>query len=176
MGSEQEMHHEEETADSGEARERAGSKTGSRPTWQIRSIEGQIVNAGGEMSLSGDVTMNAAFSGATMNIQSHLESASDAADEVPHGDERQRAALVQLVQELRVELEKASQQHGEETLKLAKRLDALMQEVAEEKPDAEMVTITGKGLKRAAANLATVLPTVVRIATEVVNQAGLLVR
>lgn len=176
MASEQEMNHPEEASSADEDRERAGSRDRNRPSWQIGRIEGQIVNAGGEMSLSGDLTMNAAFSGATMNIRSHLESATNAAEQVPHGDDTQRTALLQAVEELRMQLEQISQQHSEEVLKVAKRLDALVQEVAEEEPDAEMVTITGEGLKRAAANLAAVLPTVVRIAGEVVTQAGLLVR
>lgn len=151
--------------------ERAG---GDRPTFEIGSIEGQIVNPGGEMTL-GDVTLNAAFGQATMNVKSRLESATEAAGAIPHAEEQERQRMVQLIEELRVQLETLSQQHAEEALKVARRLDVLMEEVQDEEPDPEMVAISGEGLKRAAENLAGVLPAVVGIALDIVKQAGLLV-
>lgn len=157
--------------DAGAARRTAAD----RPTFEIGSIEGQIVNPGGEMTL-GDVTLNAAFDQATMNVRSRLESAAEAASAVSHGEEQERQKMVQLIEALRAQLETLSQQHAEEALRVARRLDVLMEEVQEEEPDPEMVAISGQGLKRAAENLAGVLPAVVGIALDIVKQAGLLVR
>lgn len=100
----------------------AARKTAAdRPTFEIGSIEGQIVNPGGEMTL-GDVTLNAAFGQATMNVRSRLESAAQAAGAVSHGEEQERQKMVQLVEELRAQLEALSQQHAEEALKVASGL------------------------------------------------------
>lgn len=167
---------EEQARDPSESTPKDDEKAIPRPTFQIGNVEGQIVNAGGEMSLSGGVNLNAAFSGASQNIQSHLAGATEAANNVNHGEAGQREELTQLVQTLRAELEKAAEQQQEEVLKVAKRLEALMEELQARQPDKEMVTITGEGLKRAAANLAGVLPAAVRIASAVVSQAEVLIR
>lgn len=161
----------EETPDAGSGKE----SRRDRATFDIGRIEGQIVNPGGNMSF-GDVTLNAAFDHATMNIQSRLQSAVQDAEQVTQGADEERAELVHMVRDLRAELERAEEQHQAEVLKVAKRLEALVSELKEPKPDTEMVSITGEGLKRAAANLAEVMPTVLQIATQIVAHAGVLVR
>ena len=51
---------------------------------------------------------------------------------------------------------------------VAKRTDKLVKELAEDKPDREMVDTMGQSLKRAAENLAGALPLVLPIATQIV--------
>jgi len=167
---------EEDARQPAESTPEEDEKVSPRPTFQIGNIEGQIVNAGGEMSLSGGVNLNAAFSGATQNIHTHLANATEAADAVQHGGADEREELAQLVRELGKELETAAEQQQDEVLKVAKRLEALMEALEEREPDSEAVKITGESLKRAAANLAGVLPAAVRIAGAVVTQAEILAR
>ena len=67
---------------------------------------------------------------------------------MPHGDEAQKRSLLQLVAELEAALAQAPPEHAAAVAKVARSLAHLSAEVQDEKPDKEMIRITGEGLKR----------------------------
>jgi hypothetical protein len=88
--------------------------------------------------------------------------------EIRTDDQNARKELEKLIGQLSDALQKVpekSQEHAEAVAETAK---VLVETAKAEKPNKAMVQITGEGLKRAAQNLADVLPTVVTIAGQIV--------
>jgi methyl-accepting chemotaxis protein len=113
-------------------------------------------------NLSGD------FRGAIVNIKSTLTNVQQSVGEIRTDDQNARKELEKLIGQLSDALQKVpekSQEHAEAVAETAKML---VETAKAEKPNKAMVQITGEGLKRAAQNLADVLPTVVTIAGQIV--------
>jgi hypothetical protein len=131
---------------------------------QLHQPKGEVVT-GDKIEMSGD------FRGALVNIQSHLENAAQTIRNLPATDEAHKTELVTLIGELKSELVKLPKEKAQDAEKVASRVEALAREAGEEKPDEEMIAITGESLKRAARNLADVLPMVIPIATKIIAAA-----
>ena len=57
----------------------------------------------------------------------------------------------------------------DDATKVAKRVEALVDEVKENKPDEEEIKTRGESLKKAAENLAGIVPIVLNIVTQIVS-------
>ena len=120
---------------------------------------------GDSIDLSG-----ATISNSNVNVKAKLDNVTQNIGTLPQADEATKQALEQLVVHLRAELEKATQAgHAEDAEKVSNRTDALVTEAGKSKPDKEVIEFNTESLKRAAGNIATVLPTVLAIATQIVE-------
>lgn len=114
-------------------------------------IRGDVVN-GSKYVLSGN------FTGAIINIESHMERVTQTITAAPLADGRDQVLLLQLVADLRAELEQVPPQHATAVTNVASRLQGLMAELG--RGDREMMTLMGESLQRAAAELGDVRPAV----------------
>jgi hypothetical protein len=169
----------------------ASARTPPGPTFNISGdIHAGQVNIGGAQAFTGPVEvdmrettisqlgevvtgdrieMPGDFWEALVNVKSRLDSVSQTIRTLPHVDNFYKQELVRLIDDLTKQLEQAPEDRIEDAEKVSKRMEALAGEIDSEKPDKEMVEITGESLKRAAQNLADVLPTVLTIATRIVS-------
>jgi uncharacterized protein YlxW (UPF0749 family) len=104
-----------------------------------------------------------------VNIKNKLENATQTINNMPHADSSEKQALQALVEQLKAELEKAPPELSNEAEAVAQTTEALMEDASAEKPNKTMIEITGEGLKKAAENVAAVMPTVLTIATQIVK-------
>lgn len=122
-------------------------------------------------NLSGD------FRGSIINIESTLENVQQTVGQMSAGDENTRKELQELIGQLSKELKKkVPPEKKEQAEAVAITAKALVDQAKEEKPNKTMVQITGEGLKKAAQNVADVMPTVLTIATQIVMAVGKLVK
>ncbi len=129
----------------------------------IDQPQGDVV-AGDKLDVSGD------FRGANVNINSHLDTAVQTIETMPHGDDTQRQDLVKLIEELKGQLAQISKDRVEDAEKLSRRLESLAREANEDEPDREMLEIIGDGLKQVARYLEDILPAVVTITAQIVKR------
>ena len=126
---------------------------------------------------SGDTfDMSGDFRGAILNIRSVLNNVSQSIGQIPNVDDSAKDELKKLVDQLNEALQKAPQDKAEEAEAVALSAKMLVEQASAEKPNWPMVKITGEGLKAAAQNLATVLPVVLTIATQIVVAVTKLLR
>jgi hypothetical protein len=114
------------------------------------------------------------FPDATRAITSRLERATQTVGGASM-DETRRSELVRLINDLREQLVQAPAQRIDDAEKVSKRLEALLREVAEKKPDKDMIDITAESLTRAAQDVADLLPAVPAICariTDLVKELG----
>lgn len=123
---------------------------------------GSVVE-GDEMVMSGN------FEGAIVNVKSQLDGVTQSIGALPHGDPEEREALAQLVEQLKEQLANVPPENVTDAQRVSRRVEALVEEIDEAEPDEEMVEITARRLKRAADNLAKVVPAVLPIATDIVS-------
>ncbi len=95
---------------------------------------------------------------------------------LPHADEAAKAELQQLIAQLNDALQEAPEDKAEEAEAVAQMAETLVETANSEKPNKMMVEITGDGLKKAAENVAAVMPTVLVIAMQIVTAVANLVR
>lgn len=117
---------------------------------------------GDKFNLSGD------FRGAVLNIKSTLTNVQQSIGEIPSTDESTKQELESLVEAMKQALEAAPADKQEEAQAVAESAKMLVETAKAEKPNRTMIEITGEGLKKAAQNLAEVMPSVVSIATQIV--------
>jgi hypothetical protein len=134
------------------ARKSTGIHTGN--------IEAGIANIGGNQTLSGPVILN---------INSQLGNTLQKIDSLNSASTEDKEALTGLVNQLKEALAKAPAANADDAEKVARRVDAMVEEAAAPKPDREMLQITGESLKKAAKNIAGVMPIVLTIATQIVQ-------
>jgi hypothetical protein len=128
------------------------------------------VEGGIHLGDSGDTfNMSGDFRGAFVNIKSRLENVSQTIGTLPDGDPSTKAELERLVEELNEALQQVPPDKAEDAEAVAQSAEALVETATQEKPNRTMVEITGDGLKKAAQNLANVMPTVLTIATQIVH-------
>lgn len=153
----------------------------SRQEFNIDKIDSEISNVGGKMDFkdkvdfsqkSGD-TYSGTFTG-NVNIKSKLDNVTQSIGALPHGDPAEKQELQALVAQLQEQLSQLSEAHAADVKRVTNRLEALVSELEAEEPDEEEVQITGESLKRAAKNIAGVMPTVLQIATQIVKHAAML--
>ncbi len=121
-------------------------------------------------STSGDTfTMSGNFQGAIINIKSTLTNTTQTVNATPTLEPDLKEELTQLLEQLQEVLTQVPEDKGEDAEAVAQTAEALIESATTENPNKTMVKISGKGLKQAAKNLAAVTPTVVTIATQIVN-------
>lgn len=121
---------------------------------------------GDQFDMSGD------FRGAIVNIKSTLTNVQQSIGDIETNDEAAREELSNLVTQLEEALEATPPEKTEQAEAVAQTAEALVQQAAVEQPNQTMIKITGEGLKKAAENIADVLPTVLGIATQIVLSVG----
>lgn len=120
--------------------------------------------------VSGDqFTMSGNFSGAILNIKSILSNVSQSIGAAPGGDTASKANLQALIEQLSAELQKVPAEHAADAEQLAKRTESAVAEATKATPDKEDAEYSLSRLKKAAENIAAVLPTVLPIATQIAD-------
>ncbi len=114
-----------------------------------------------QFKMSGD------FRGAIINIKSTLTNVQQSVGAIQTNDENARKELEKLIGELNEALQKIPETKHEQAQAVAETAKALVDTAKAEKPNKTMVQITGESLKKAAENLADVMPTVVTIAGQI---------
>jgi methyl-accepting chemotaxis protein len=114
------------------------------------------------INLSGD------FRGSIVNIKSTLTNVQQSVGQIRTDDQSARKELEKLIGELSEALQKVPEKNQEQAEAVAETAKALVDTAKSEKPNKTIVEITGEGLKKAAQNLAGVMPVVVPIAAQIV--------
>ena len=117
---------------------------------------------GDKFEMSGD------FRGAILNIKSTLNNVQQSVGDIPTDDISTQQELQELIGQLNEMLQKAPPEKHEQAEAVAETARALVEQAADEKSNKTMIQITSEGLKKAAQNLAQVMPSVVTIATQIV--------
>jgi hypothetical protein len=107
-------------------------------------------------------------SGANINVKSTLEHVTQSVDALP-GDQATKDELTRLIEQLAAELQKVPADKAEDAAQIAKRAAAAVEEAEKPQPDKEDIQYDLERLKKAAANIAAVLPAVLPIATKIVE-------
>jgi hypothetical protein len=130
--------------------------------------EGNIDNRKGTFVSGDQFNVLSTFSGAILNIKSALNNVSQNIGAAPIGDPSSKARLQALIEQLSAELQKAPAEQAGEAEQAAKRAQSAVAEVTKPKPDKDDVEYSLTRLKKAAENIAQVVPTVLPIAVEIV--------
>jgi septal ring factor EnvC (AmiA/AmiB activator) len=112
--------------------------------------------------------MSGDFRGAIINIKSTLTHVQQSIGEIRSDDETARKELETLIGQLSEALQKIPTQNQEQAQAVAETAKVLVDSAKAEKPNKTMLQISGEGLKRAAQNLAEVMPVVATIAGQIV--------
>lgn len=118
--------------------------------------------------MSDTFNMSGDFRGAIFNIKSTLKDVTQTVNMLPHADQRDKDELKRLIEQLNEELQKAPSDKTEEAEAIAESAKALIEAANKDKPNKAMVQITAEGLKKAAENIAGVMPSVIVIASQIV--------
>ncbi|MBP1468933.1 hypothetical protein EYB53_024710 [Candidatus Chloroploca sp. M-50] len=131
--------------------------------------EGNIDKRKGNFVSGDQFTMSGNFSGAILNIKSTLTNVSQSVGAAPHGDAATKAQLQALIAQLSAELQKVPAEQAGEAEQAAKRAESAVAEATKPNPDKDDVAYSLSRLKKAAENIAQVLPTVLPIATQIAD-------
>jgi hypothetical protein len=135
----------------------------------ITHIAKQIIIQG-DAQMSGDTfNMSGNFSGAILNIKSTLGNVIQTTNNLPNASDEERQELQKLILDLQAELSQAPPEMAKEAEAVAQTAKALVDTANAEQPNSTLIQISGEGLKKAAENLAAVMPTVLTIATQIVT-------
>jgi septal ring factor EnvC (AmiA/AmiB activator) len=115
-----------------------------------------------KFSMSGD------FRGAFINIKSTLTNVQQSIGDISTDDLDTRKELEKLIEQLNDTLQKLPVEKQEDAQAVAETAKALVDVAKSEKPNKTMLEITGDGLKKAAQNLADVMPAVLPLASQIV--------
>lgn len=113
--------------------------------------------------LSGD------FRGANLNINSTLTESSQMIQNISDGNEVVKNELVDLIDELKKILAEVPKDLAEDAKTVAWAAEELIKARTLETPNSTRIEITKEGLKKAAINLASVMPTVLVIAGKIIE-------
>jgi hypothetical protein len=127
---------------------------------------GGHVHVGGQQSY-GDV-YSGDFRGAILNVRSTLANVTQSIGRITGADQSAKEDLKELVDQLTAALEKVPPGRAEDAEAVATLTESVVEQASAEKPNKALMQITGDGLKKAAENIADVLPTVLGIATKIV--------
>jgi hypothetical protein len=115
------------------------------------------------------ITISGNIQNSNLNIKSTLANVQQSIGEIKAGDEASRQQLQDLIVQLNQALENIPQNLKEEAEAVAASAQMLIENAKAEQPNKTLLHISGEGLKKAAENLASVAPTVVGIASQVVT-------
>lgn len=108
-------------------------------------------------------------SGSIVNIDSMLEQVNQTVGSASHFDESAKKQITGLVEQLKAELQKVPAEKKEEAEAVAESAKALVEAGAKSQPNKATIQITAEGLKKAAENIAGVMPNVLTIAAGIVK-------
>ena len=108
-------------------------------------------------------------SGSIVNIDSMLEQVTQTIGSASHFDDSVKKQVKELIEQLKAELQKAPTEKKEEAEAVAESAKALVEAGAKSQPNKATVQITAEGLKKAAENIAGVMPNVLTIAGGIVK-------
>jgi ABC-type transporter Mla subunit MlaD len=114
------------------------------------------------------ISINGNFSNVVLNIKSTLTNVQQSVGAMSTVDETARTDLQHSIEQLSQALEQIPPSLKEEASAVATSAQMLVDAAKAQQPNKTMVQITGDGLKKAAANLAQVAPTIVVIAGQIV--------
>src|SRR6266542_1442941 len=121
-----------------------------------------------ESLMADRIDMSGDFRGAIINIKSTLTNVQQSIGEIRSDDETARKELETLIGQLSEALQKIPAENQEQAQAVAETAKVLVDSAKAEKPNKTMLQISGEGLKRAAQNLAEVMPVVATIAGQIV--------
>jgi hypothetical protein len=107
--------------------------------------------------------------GSIVSIKSRLENVTQNIDAIPNADQATKDELKKLLEDLTSTLQTAKPENAREAAAVAKTAERLVSDAGEEQSDKSMVQISADGLKKAAQNIASVLPEVLPIATKIIT-------
>src|SRR5574341_176831 len=122
-----------------------------------------------EVVIGDKVEMSGDFRGGIINFKSHLENAAQTIEAISFVEESNKVELLKLIQELKSVLAELPEEKAVDAEKVSSRVAALARESSGVNPDKEMMRMTGESLKRAAKNIADIIPSVVPIATQIIT-------
>ena len=118
--------------------------------------------------MADNIKMSGDFRGAIINIKSTLTNVQQSIGTMQTEDPEARKELEKLVGQLSEALQNVPENHKEDAQAVADLTQSLVESANTEQPNKTTLQITGEGLKKAAQNLAEVMPTVITIATQIV--------
>jgi methyl-accepting chemotaxis protein len=119
--------------------------------------------------MSDTFNMSGDFRGAIINIKSTLRDVTQAVSTLPNAKESSREELTRLVDQLNDLLQKIPPEKVDDAQAVADSAKALIDAANKPKPNKTTLKITADGLKKAAENIAEVMPTVAVIASQIVK-------
>jgi len=122
-----------------------------------------------DTNTSNTYDMSGDFSGANLNINSSLENVTQTIGMLPNANEEVKAELQQLVSQLQETLRQVPPENEDEAEAVAELTETLLDTANKERPNKQLIQITGEGLKQAAKNLAAIVPDVVKISGAIVS-------
>jgi len=106
--------------------------------------------------------------GSVINVDSILENVSQNISAISRCDSNDKGSLQLLVNKLKDLLKSVPDENKSDAEKIANRVDTAIKEVAKDVPDKELVEFSLNGLKKAASNIAAIIPSILPIATQIV--------
>lgn len=128
---------------------------------------GGTQNIGEVQVTMGDNINISNVSNSILNVKSTLTNVIQHIDSISSTDQSTKDELKRLLGELSTLLQQAPSDKAEDAAKVAKRAESAVDEVSKPQPDKELVAFNIESLKNAAANIASVLPDVLPIATKI---------
>jgi methyl-accepting chemotaxis protein len=116
-----------------------------------------------------DIRITGNYSNVILNIKSTLTNVQQSVGTMPAVDDTARQELQRLIEQLSKELEQIPASLKEEAQAVAASVQVLVDTAKTQQPNKPMLQITADGLKKAAANLASVAPMIATIAGQVVT-------
>jgi hypothetical protein len=160
----------------------------------VGDIQAGFVNVGGAQTFRGDLSLNLDFSRAagpvgpagmgdqggtesdlgeaTPDVQSRLADLARRIGALANVGSEPREGLALLTAQLSRLLQRVPAARAGETVKVCRRAEALVEEMAQPEPDPDMVAIRGESLNRAAGDLADVVPELPAVAGQMAVQAN----
>jgi len=134
---------------------------GPRVSITIGEIHGKIINVDGEQIIEGPVLTI---------IDSQLDNARQDLVSSSFVDPISQVELIKLMTDLKADLASLPKQRAEEAQLIARTVEELVKETMNSRPDKEKLRISGERLKKAAENVAAVMPNVLVIASQILSQ------
>lgn len=118
------------------------------------------------------ITLSGDFRGAILNINSALKESSQIVENISNGDEVTKKELVELLEQLEKVLLQVPADREEDAKTVAWAADELIKARTSERPNTSRIEITKDALKKAAVNIASVMPTVLIISEKIIEAIG----
>jgi methyl-accepting chemotaxis protein len=115
-----------------------------------------------------NIKMSGDFRGAIINIKSTLTNVQQSVGAMATEDPNARQELEELIGQLSENLQQVPENNREDAQAVADLTQSLVETAKAEQPNKTTLQITGEGLKKAAQNLAEVMPAVIPIVTQIV--------